>query len=648
MGKIHVLTFEVANLIAAGEVVDRPSSVVKELMENALDAGATEVTVEIKNGGVSFIRVTDNGGGMSFDDLPVAIRRHATSKISEAEDLAAIMTFGFRGEALAAISAVSDVRLYSKTKNDPMGSMIAASGGEITEHEQTGCADGTTVIVENLFGRVPARRKFLKKDATETAACTAVVEKIALSSPDVSVRLITDGNLKFQTAGDGQLKSVIYAVMGRDVASRMIPVSRSEGGLSVSGFIGTPEIARPKRNYENFFINGRYVRSMTMQAAIEQAFVSYIPGEKFPACVLDLTIPPEAVDVNVHPAKMEVKFSNERPVYELVYYAVRSALEGMRVRPEMEIGAPETKKPASPTLRFTPIPTPDEVKPAQETLRALYQTESGEKIRALRDPDPDRYPYRPIPERYDHVVTLRAPSDDFYQKHAPLATIVKKESPVAQVDPKPTPTPTAVETPPAPVEEVPEFLIVGELYGCYVIIELKDKILIIDKHAAHERILFEKLKQNMKNAARTGQTLMIPVEVPMDAESMNVLEEFSAEIESVGYRFEIQREAKKTLIREIPSGMPTSGAADLFETILARAAHGEGDAKSAHDAFFEAALYQTACKAAVKAGRIYDKAHIQWICRELLRLPNIKYCPHGRPVAYEMTKNALDRQFDRA
>ena len=326
MGKINVLGFDVANLIAAGEVVDRPSAAVKELLENAIDSGATSITVEIKNGGTSFIRITDNGCGMDFDDLPVAILRHATSKIKNASDLDAVFTLGFRGEALAAISSVSKIRIMSKQKTDDLGGLLECHGGKVISHIKTGCANGTTVIVEDLFYNVPARKKFLKKDVTEAIAVTSVVEKIAMSEPGIAFRYIIDGNIKYITSGDGSLQNVIYAILGRDVAKKLIKVSREDGGVSVEGLISSPDFVRSNRNFENFYINSRFVKSKTASAAIEQAYQSYIPSDKFPFCVLNIKIDPATVDVNVHPSKLEVKFSNEKIIFDAVYYAVKTVL----------------------------------------------------------------------------------------------------------------------------------------------------------------------------------------------------------------------------------------------------------------------------------------------------------------------------------
>ena len=346
MGIINVLDIEVANLIAAGEVVDRPASAIKEMMENAIDAGASRITVEIQNGGVTFMRVSDNGSGILRDDIRPAFIRHATSKVKVEDDLSAIATLGFRGEALAAISAVSRVRIFSKVADAEFGALLSCDGGSVVSVTETGCAPGTTVIVEELFFNVPARRKFLKKNSTESVAVTGVVEKIALSKPEVSIRYIIDGDVKFMTAGDGDLRNTVFALYGRETASRMLRVDRTDGGIRVWGFISDADSVRSNRNMENFFINGRYVKSRTAAAALEQAYVSRIPAEKFPFCVLNIELNPAAVDVNVHPAKLEVKFSNEKIIFDVVYYAVKSALEATSTRPELNIPTP--KKPNIP------------------------------------------------------------------------------------------------------------------------------------------------------------------------------------------------------------------------------------------------------------------------------------------------------------
>ncbi|MBR5119398.1 MAG: DNA mismatch repair endonuclease MutL, partial [Clostridia bacterium] len=472
MGKINVLPFAVANLIAAGEVVDRPASVIKELMENAIDAGADRITVEIQNGGVTFMRVTDNGCGMSPEDLPVAIRRHATSKIKVAEDLDGILTLGFRGEALAAIASVSDVRIISKTADAQFGAVLEAHGGNIHSITEQGCSTGTSVIVENLFANVPARRKFLKKDVTEAMAVTANVEKVALSNPQIAFRLIVDGNLKLETAGDGNLQNTIYAVFGKEFASRLIEVNSDQDGIAVKGFIGRTDNFKANRNYQNFFINGRFVKSKTAMAALEQAYTSYMPPEKFPCCVLYITINPARVDVNVHPAKLEVKFSNEKAVFEAIYYTVRTALEGNVTRPSMQLnfGTRTAKSAFAPKVSEANAPIRD------GKIESLASRQLSYDLENRTQPQPQA---RMTAEEYRNLYankesTPAASNSALSTMHATLATrpasqppmlpkeapeVVKNETrvPTVEESKETVSAPAPISTPaPTPIPEAPK------------------------------------------------------------------------------------------------------------------------------------------------------------------------------------------------
>ena len=687
MGRINVLPFSVANLIAAGEVVDRPASVIKELMENAIDAGATRLTVEIQNGGVSFMRVTDNGCGMTAEDLPVAIRRHATSKIRDASDLDGILTLGFRGEALAAIASVSDMRILSKTKDAPFGTMLEAHGGEIVGVYEQGCSDGTSVIVENLFANVPARRKFLKKDVTESMAVTANVEKIALSNPQIAVRLVIDGNIKLDTAGDGDLKNTIYAVFGREFASRMIEVSSDNDGIEVRGFIGRTDNFKSNRNYQNFFINGRFVKSKTAMAALEQAYTSYMPPEKFPCCVLYLSINPARVDVNVHPAKLEVKFSNEKAVFEAVYYTVRTALENNITRPAMQLDLGGRKKNAfANTGRISdatePIregrassqksqqlaydlaghtqPQPQMRMSAQEFRETYGGEQTGKKpvnptptVKAMPAPTPKPV----VAEEKGKVETPAFPTLPEEQPVSePLATptvavppVVENKKPVECVQGREealqsTPTPVAD---PAPKEEkvTRSYRIVGEVFHSYVIVEYEDKMLLIDKHAAHERILFEQLKAALHAQSTCSQLLMLPVDVMMTSAEVECLKDYQTELEQIGFSL---RFARNTVSADaIPEEIVPAAVPDVLQSMAGRILNETGNVKLTRDILFEKALYQAACKAAIKAGRAYADEHIEWIVGKLMQCPDITFCPHGRPVAMELSHHTLDRQFDR-
>ena len=675
MGRINVLSFAVANLIAAGEVVDRPSSVIKELLENSIDSGATAITVEIQNGGVMYMRVADNGCGMEPDDLPVAIRRHATSKIRNAEDLEGILTLGFRGEALAAIASVSDMRIISRQRGAENGAMLEASGGNILRVSERAATEGTTVIVENLFANVPARRKFLKKDVTEAMAVSAVVEKIALSKPDISFKLIVDGAVKLDTIGDGSVKNTIYSVFGREFASKLIQTELEVDGIRVSGFIGRSDNVRANRNYQNFFINGRYVKSRTAGAALEQAYTSYIAPEKFPCCVLFLDINPATVDVNVHPAKLEVKFSNEKPVFEAIYYAVRNALEQNSARPDMSLSQRGVRSDWIQT-KLSEATVPIENGKSESLRSRQIETE------LFTTPAPSEAPKQPAqipPKKKEAFVQMSA--EDYVKQYVKdgadkkLEQIARKEEKIQEkieekIEPNPVEEPPKVVPPriieqervpsvteeatkadePMPISEplasqTLEYRIVGEAFNSYVIVERGDVMLLIDKHAAHERIIFEELKAAMKSSTPTSQMLMLPIEVMMTSEEIQTVGTYKSEIEAVGFELSLGRYSVS--VSAIPEGIGTEAVSDMLVVMAERIKSGTGTAGLTRDIVFEKALYQASCKAAIKAGREYVGEHIKWIVDKLMALPDITVCPHGRPVAMELSKKNLDRQFER-
>ncbi len=668
MGKINVLSFAVANLIAAGEVVDRPSSVIKELVENAIDAGADRITVEIQNGGVTFMRVTDNGCGIEREDLPMSVRRHATSKIKNENDLAAIMTLGFRGEALAAIAAVSDLRIISKTEDAEGGAMVEMSGGAMLGVSDHPCQKGTTVIVENLFANVPARRKFLKKDITEASSVTAVVEKIALSHPEVAFRLIIDGNIKLDTVGDGKLMSAIYAVFGRDFSRALIEISESVDGIAVKGYIGRPDNAKATRNYQNFFINGRYVKSRTAQAAIEQGYTSYMAPDKFPVCVLNIEINPMLVDVNVHPSKLEVKFSNEKPVFEAIYYSVRAALSKNSARPEMEAPkAPQAFRASVGGSRLsdseTPIREGREESVQRRQLFADIETPKAREITAEqylehyisqnRKPEKEgqKVDFAPEKPTFGEIRTENAASEQNRAPEPVFPVPPKYEEPkyAERSETRENSTPVPTKAPFVRIissdEQPSDYRIVGEAFNSYIIVERGEKLIFIDKHAAHERIIFEKLKKNMQSHEIVSQMLMIPVEVMMKSDETEVLERYRAEVEAAGFSFETGRNTVS--ITSLPDGIAVNAAGDILSVIADRLINDTGNAGLTREIVFEKALYQGACKAAIKAGREYPAGYGERVVSELMRLPDITFCPHGRPVAMEMTKKMFDRQFKR-
>ena len=671
MGKINVLSFEIANLIAAGEVVERPSSVLKELIENSIDAGATEITAEIKRGGVALIRVTDNGCGIEKDDLPVSLKRHATSKIQQRDDLDNIITLGFRGEALAAISSVSQVTIITKTKNSDTGYMLTSEGGQIIDISEVGASDGTTVVVENLFYNVPARRKFLKKDSTEAMNVAALVEKVALSRPDISIQLLVDGNEKFKTPGDSKLINTIRAIYGRDHASKMIPIDGIADGIKVSGYIGRSDNVRKNRNLENVFINGRYVKSLTAQAAIEKAYTSFIASEHFPCCTVLIEMNPNIVDVNVHPAKLEVKFADERKVFEAIYYTVKSALEESEYRPEMQLGAKRSDY--NPESAFVPIGADTkgmqvsfdvENKPSKsyENFSAGYRgciSDSGNERKDYKPSFAPSSSYAASSERASFYVKSE-PKIDFFNNgnyRSSVDSMSAKESvdllaKYRDAAPKIDENANAEiikETPKNENENnvvKPLYKYVGEAFNCYVIIEYDNELLIIDKHAAHERIIFEDLKRGRNKDGRIAtQELLLPLTVILTPDELSYAEELRQDFEKLGYVFTVNE--KSIDITAVPNSISVSDAEGVFHSVLSDVIEGKGTPSYAEEIRLEKALYSIACKAAIKGGRAYDRSIIDWLIEKVLALPDITVCPHGRPIAYKLKKTELDRQFDR-
>ena len=635
MGKINVLDFEIANLIAAGEVVERPSSVMKELIENSIDSGATSIVAEIKRGGVALIRVSDNGCGMEAEDLPVSLKRHATSKIQRREDLESIATLGFRGEALAAISSVSMVTIITKTATAQTGSMLTSEGGKIIDVSEVGCADGTTVVVENLFYNVPARRKFLKKDSTEAMNCAALVEKVALSRPDISIQLLVDGEERFKTPGNSNLLDTIYAVYGKEFSSKLIEADGTANGIHVHGYIGRSDNVRKNRNYQNVFINGRYVKSLTAMAAIEKAYTSYIAHEAFPTCVLFLDMNPSLVDVNVHPAKLEVKFANEQPVFEAVYYTVKRAIEEHEYRPELTL--PQKKSERNFESAFVPLGADTKgeqisfaapIKAAPERPRIDYSTpvkvESGAGGHSYT-------------EKRQEALTPKSSLE--------LLERYRKAEPKGDYTPAPAaPSPAQQKK----LEEAPtlDYKFIGEAFNCYIIVEYDGALLVIDKHAAHERVLFEDLKKiSERDGKVASQALLLPITVIMTPDELEATREYREAITAVGFEYEVLD--KCVNLTAIPSSISSAEAESLFVKMTGELIEGRGNPEITDAIRREQALYQVACKAAIKGGRVYDASVTKWIIEKVLSLPDVIVCPHGRPIAYRLTKTELDRQFER-
>ena len=661
MGKINVLSFEIANLIAAGEVVERPSSVLKELIENSIDSGATSIVAEIKRGGVSLIRVTDNGSGIDKDDLPVSIQRHATSKIRDKDDLSTIMTLGFRGEALAAISSVSEMTIISKTKDAESATMLSAEAGKVVDISEVFAADGTTVVVSNLFYNVPARRKFLKKDSTEAMNVAALVERVALSRPDISIQLLIDGEEKFKTPGDDNLFNTIYAIYGKDFAKKLIEIDGEADGIKVSGFIGRSDNVKKNRNLMNVFINGRYVKSLTAQAAIERAYTSYIAPEAFPTCVLFIEMSPSMVDVNVHPAKLEVKFVDERSVFEIVYYTVKSALEKHEYRPEMEFTKRNEKNLEGAFIAIGQDTKGEQIKmfmPSYVKPMEASRSVSSPKVDTppvLRDAYKERESTRAI--NYDKPIKVAASHEYIRSEAIDRPTLAPKDSVELLKRYSEAKAEDSVYTPSVPsapietqvqinIDDTPEYKLIGEAFDCYVIVEYNGELLIIDKHAAHERIIFENLKKQRELDKRVStQLLMLPLSIVLDRDEIAAASEYMEDVSAVGFEYTLNGNGVD--IVAIPEAVSIDDAETLFIKMIDEIIEGKGKPSVTDSVRKEKALYQIACKAAIKGGRKYTIEIIHWLIKKVLMLPDITVCPHGRPIAFKLTKSELDRQFER-
>ena len=634
MPHIQVLDKHTAELIAAGEVVERPSSVVKELLENTIDAGATMVAVEIQNGGVTYIRITDNGAGIAREDVPTAFLRHATSKVRREEDLEAIGTLGFRGEALASIAAVSRVELLTCAAGETAGTRYTLEGGEDGRLEDTGCPQGTTIVVRDLFYNVPARMKFLKKDVSEANAVAGVVDRIALSHPEVSFRFIRDGREELLTPGDSQLRSCIYAVLGKEFSDSLLPVDYTLGGVHVHGFASKPAASRANRTMQHFFINGRYVKTRTAMAALEQAYKGAIMVGKFPACVLHLDMPPETVDANVHPAKIEVRFINEKPVFDAVYHGLKSALAAgdvpkqavLPVRPT--IGQPQAEQlhmepPAAPRSPASHIDAILDKPPAQPTAPAP----------AVPSAPPAARP-RPV---------LRDGTDAPYYA-APSYLNIERTSAQPAAAPEPPPAPPPVREEPAappPAEKASEPVVyVGEVFHTYVIAQMGESLYVIDKHAAHERLLYNQLKATPHNDA---QMLLEPVSVPLGREEYAAV---TAELETLGAAgFEVEDFGGSTvLVRAVPLILSGCDAAAAIQEIAGGFVSGKRELTMDK---LDWIYHSSACRAAVKAGDSSRPEELRQLAERVLQNDDIRYCPHGRPVCFELTRRELEKQFGR-
>ena len=695
MGKIHVLDKQIAELIAAGEVVERPSSVIKELVENSLDASASLITVEIQHGGVTYIRVSDNGCGIAPEDVPLVFKRHATSKIRNADDLDAIATLGFRGEAMASIAAVSRVEMLTRTADSEEGTMYMIHGGEEQEQYPIGCPVGTTLIARDLFYNTPARMKFLKKDVAEANAVAVVVEKAALSHPEVSFKFIRDGQVKLHTPGDGKLLSAIHAVLGKEISASMIPVNYEAFGMKVSGYTCKPVDSRSNRTMQNFFINGRFVRSKTMMAAVEEAYRHSIMVGKFPSCVLDLQAPFSETDVNVHPAKIEVRFANEKTVFDVMYYAIKSALnqydyslnltkEEAQPAPTVQGKSPDLK-PAEPQRvsaeEFRKMMAAEQEKPKKTAVQKeippqtdTRKTQYTENIQSYTKPKSstldqvllnvnktvssskvtgkptvasklhnDRMPYTSEPEITGS--NIKTSVSDLEQRAAaweeelPPCMEGKSELPTAPIQEITVPQPLKyVDEEKDPYESA---RIIGELFGTYILLENNDQLILVDKHAAHERLLFEQLKK--LDLSQDRQILLAPVLVHLSREDYAAVADNMEAFQKIGFEVE-NFDGGDLLVREVPLALPDSDIRSIVEETAHKLLQNRSDITPE---IIDDLLHNIACRSAIKAHDRNAHMELEQIVTMLRNNEAVKYCPHGRPIARLLSRREIEKMFGR-
>lgn len=655
MPKIKVLPKEIAELIAAGEVVERPASVIKELMENAIDAGSSSVTVEIKNGGITYIRVTDNGCGISREDIRNAFISHATSKISTRDDLYAIGTLGFRGEALASIAAVSNVEVLTRTTEEETGTRYCISAGEETLVDDAGCPLGTTIVVRDLFFNTPARMKFLKKDVSEANAVAGIVDKIALSNPDVSIRFIREGKSALFTSGSGDLKTAAYEIFGKDFADGLIEADYSFESVKISGLVSKPTKSRPNRNMQFFFVNGRLVKSGTASAALSEAYKNSIMVGKFPYCVLNITTAPGLVDVNVHPAKIEVRFANERTVFSAVYYAAKNALEHRDEAPKVTI--PRTAQ----TELFEPVRPKTEQMRLPEKQPDFWNRMSSSEYRSAQQPEKPTYQQ---PAAREDIITVASPDKKPETADSEPSTIQhfldaqrakKEETAVIEADIRPELSAEAATLPDEKPEETARALdtavdekpaelpvtVIGEAFKTYIIVQQGESIFLVDKHAAHERMLFNELVRN--DSKRSTQMLLTPITVTLSKEeyssvldNLDMLMQAGFAVEDFGYSV--------VIVRECPMEISADEVADVVAELAGYLVENRQKLISEKKEWLFSLM---ACKAAIKGGMYTTEYERELFIKRLFASPEIRYCPHGRPVMIEITRRELEKNFGR-
>ncbi len=667
MPRINILPKNIADLIAAGEVVERPSSVIKEFVENSIDAGAKKITIEIQNGGKTYMRVTDDGCGIERDDVHKAFISHATSKISTASDLDAISTLGFRGEALASVCAVSKVELMTATADSTNGTRYVIEGGEEKLIDDAGCPVGTTLVVRDLFYNIPARLKFLKKDVQEGNYIATILEKIALSNPGIAFKFIRDGKLAFQTPGDNNLKSAVYAVFGKEFTSQLLPAECEMNGIKVSGFVTKPTAGRGSRSMQTFFVNGRFVKSVVFMSALEAAYKNSIMVGKYPACVLFVELPFEAVDVNVHPAKTEVRFFEEKKVFDAVYNCALGALtaDKSRVQATFSTAKAFMEQPQkAEQLKIKDVvkdTAPDSIINTEKPQNSFLIKEFGSSITGKEN-------VLKSPEKKEEK-QLDFLKDNYYKPEVKVITTsvnntiaeINEVSVIEEKVSEPIPTPvnstekqTIINKPldeelvtastkseSEIIESVtPDYRYIGEAFNTYLIAELEGKLVLIDKHAAHERILFEKFK---KQGAGESQMMLVPVTVTLSADEYSAIMDNLDLLEKSGY--DIYDFGDRTVkVSACPPQLVDENIAELVTEIAGYLSY---NVKTLMPEKLDWIYHSMACRAAVKAGNFTSRYEAERFVGQVLSDDNIRYCPHGRPVLIELTEKELEKQFKR-
>lgn len=677
MSKINVLDKNVSELIAAGEVIERPASIVKELLENCIDAGSTAITIEIKKGGISYIRITDNGTGIEKEDMPIAFLRHATSKVKTEQDLDKIGTLGFRGEALASISAVSKVEMMSKTKNDNIGNKISLSAGEINFFEEYGCPQGTTIIVKDLFYNVPARLKFLKKETSEGNAIQNIVEKIAISHPQISFKFIKENKIILHTSGDGKLISAIYSILGKDFAKSLLEVEYSYKGIDVFGFITKPTFARSNRTMQHFFVNDRYVKSKTCMISLEEAYKNSIMISKFPGCVLMINLDFSQVDVNVHPSKIEIRFSKEQDVFEAVYFAVKTALNKNDIL-QAEKAVKDnsiTKRIFSSnedshkqiTIQNQPINNSNNYVNEQNKLNQYKTNLHSNNISTFRSESPKikHFEVTNVKDNIEKVVFNEAPKiiEPSYSEEKNITEVkdsninkdnkdisgfnfINKDILSKKIENTDNTTIdinkhniTKIDDEISTNDEV-EINVIGELFKTYILFEVEDNFVMLDKHAAHERIIFEKLKKDIE--LKESQILLIPTPILLNPQEKDIIENNIELFNDFGFDFEINE--KECFIKSAPLILHKYNLCDIVLDIIENIISNKMDIKPEK---FEDLLHSVACKSAIKANQDNNIEELIQLAKQVYFDKTIRHCPHGRPVGIIMTKYDIEKQFGR-